>query len=62
MNLIVTDGRRAWVCSHSNEQPEYFTLHIRRGASSVAVSSDPLPGFEGWSELENHSVEVLECC
>jgi len=62
MNMILTDGRRAWVCSHSNERPEYFTLHIRRDESSVAVCSEPLDGFSGWSELPNFSVEVLSRC
>jgi len=62
MNLIVTDGRKAWVCSHANERPEYFTLHIRRDESSVAVCSEPLAGFGGWAELDNHAVEVLSCC
>jgi len=62
MNLIITDGRQAWVCSHANQQPEYFTLHIRRSGPLVAVCSEPLEGFGGWRELDNHSVEVLSCC
>jgi glutamine amidotransferase len=62
MNLIVTDGRVAWVCSHANEQPEYFTLHIRRSGPLAAVCSEPLDGFSGWTALPNHSLEVLSCC
>jgi glutamine amidotransferase len=62
MNMILTDGHRAWVCAHANEQPDYFTLHIRRAGPLAAVCSVPLEGFGAWTPIANHSVEVVPCC
>jgi glutamine amidotransferase len=61
-NMILTDGRRAWVSSYFDEQPEYFTLHVARRADLVAVCSEPLPDDGDWSKLPNASIEELPCC
>ncbi|MHC4429864.1 MAG: class II glutamine amidotransferase [Planctomycetota bacterium] len=60
-NMILTDGRRAWVSSYFDEQPEYFTLHVSRRADLVAVCSEPLPDDCDWSKLPNASIEELPC-
>jgi glutamine amidotransferase len=62
VNLILTDGRRAWVSSYFSEQPEYFTLHISRRPGLVAICSEALGGDRDWSELPNGTIEELPCC
>jgi glutamine amidotransferase len=62
MNLILTDGRQAWVCSLHNERPEYFTMYAKRDQGLTGICSEPLPGERGWTPLPNDTIEVLPCC
>lgn len=59
MNMVITDMNRVLLCSHFDERPEYFTLHMRRRPGLLAICSEPLPEEAGWQPVANHTVAVL---
>jgi len=61
MNLILDDGKTACVASLFNEDPAYFTMHVRRNRGECVVCSEPYPDGSGWVAIPNHAVEVVSC-
>jgi predicted glutamine amidotransferase len=59
MNVLLADGDRLHVHSFYSEQPDYFTLHVRRRDGRTVVCSAPFAGEGGWRPLANHTQEVL---
>jgi glutamine amidotransferase len=51
MNFVFAKPDAFTTLSMFNEDPEYFTMHLRRDARGAMVCSEPLDGFEGWSPI-----------
>ncbi|MBT8485621.1 MAG: hypothetical protein HKO59_12595 [Phycisphaerales bacterium] len=60
MNIIMSDGDRLSVATQFGEDPEYFTVHVRRPRPGrdepLVICSDPWPGTAGWTPLANGTV------
>lgn len=61
MNLIIADGKAAYIYSHFNEDPEYFTMHIKKSDNVLVVCSDPFIGELNWNPIENNSLLEIKC-
>jgi predicted glutamine amidotransferase len=59
MNIVVVSDTRAYVASVSNEDPDYFTLHVRKKDGIRILCSEPYPGEVGWERIQNHSIKEL---
>ena len=59
MNLIITDGSRAYVQTFFNEDSEYFTLRMKQEGPLLVVCSESYPDESGWRALTNRTVEVF---
>lgn len=57
LNVLMTDGRRLYLASRFDEDPDYFTLHRREDRWFTAVCSGPLG--PGWKAVPNGTVAVL---
>jgi glutamine amidotransferase len=57
MNYVMARGPTFLVCSRFNEDPGYFTMHVRQTPTGLMVSSDPLPGESGWEPFPEGAVE-----
>ncbi len=55
MNIIMADSEKACLHSHFNEDEDYFTMHIKKTAGTIAICSDPFPGESGWKPIPNGS-------
>lgn len=51
LNAFLLNERYLYVFNLYREHPRYYTLHIHREGSRVLISSEPLPGFNGWDPL-----------
>jgi glutamine amidotransferase len=60
MNIIITDGVKAYVSSKFNENEEYFTMHFKKNMNQTVICSGVYPGEKGWTEIKNNSTEVFE--
>jgi glutamine amidotransferase len=58
MNIIIADKEKAFVVSWLNEDPDYFTLRIKKG-SELIICSEPYPGESDWADIPSRSVEVF---
>ncbi|MBI3123379.1 MAG: class II glutamine amidotransferase [Ignavibacteriales bacterium] len=61
MNIIATDGEKAFVYSHFNEDEEYFTMSIKKNENMVVVCSDPFIGENNWQPIQNNTLTELQC-
>ena len=53
-NIVIGDGRKLYLHSSYQEDPEYFTIHMKRTADEVWVSSERyVPEADGWSPIPN---------
>ena len=59
MNFVLAEARSFRVYSCFNENPEYFTMHVRRAGSRLSICSEPFPHEEGWEPLGNDVLEVF---
>jgi glutamine amidotransferase len=53
MNIILSDGKRAWASSLFSEDPDYFTLRKKEAGGLRVVCSEIYPGETGWRTIEN---------
>ena len=60
MNIIITDGMKAYVSSRFSEDEEYFTMHYKRDGNQTVICSEVYPGETGWAKIKNYSLEVFE--
>ena len=56
MNLVMADGGGFRVVSRFNEDPDYFTMHLKREGTRLAICSEPFQGGDGWHPIANGSV------
>lgn len=59
MNFIRAMPHELLVTSIFNEDPDYFTMSIRRSEGVVMLCSEPLAGLEGWAPIPNGTVEAV---
>lgn len=59
MNLILGNRDRMILCSLFREDPDYFTLHKKKDKNLSIVCSDKYPKEDGWTPIENNTIEVL---
>ncbi len=61
MNIILSDENASYIHSQFSEDDEYFTMFKRITDDTVVVCSDPFPGENGWTPIENNSLTELKC-
>lgn len=59
MNFVYARPGSFVVSSRFNEDPEYFTMAIRRDRASVIVCSEPLAGMDAWAPVPSGSLEIV---
>lgn len=59
MNLVIAGEDKLCICSMFQDDPEYFTMHQRKGGDTVVVCSEPYGDAAGWEPIANNSVLVL---
>ncbi len=61
MNILMTDTQtqQVFLCSHFNEDPEYFSMHKKTLPGGFIVCSTPYPNQPGWEKIPNQAIEVL---
>lgn len=53
-NIVIGDGEKLYLHSSYREDPEYFTLHMKKTADEALVCSERYaPETEGWSSIRN---------
>lgn len=59
INLLLTDG--VFLCGFCcyTRDPDYYTVHWRRGDGVVVVASEPTDGQPGWRRLANGEMLVV---
>ncbi|MFA3781527.1 class II glutamine amidotransferase [Melioribacteraceae bacterium 4301-Me] len=56
MNIIIADKKNAYVYSHFNENPEYFTMHFLQNENMNIVCSEKLDTNKRWRKINNNSL------
>ena len=51
MNFVFARPDALTALSVFNEDPDYFTMRLRRDARGAMVCSEPLDGFDGWAPI-----------
>jgi glutamine amidotransferase len=59
MNLVLSDGDQSCLATSYSEDPDYFQMHQKRDRDLHLVCSQPFPGDQGWSRIENNTTTVL---
>jgi glutamine amidotransferase len=53
-NIVIGDGEKLYLHSSYREDPEYFTMHMRKTADEVLVCSERYaPEADGWAPVRN---------
>ncbi len=60
MNLILADKKKVYVATQFSEDPDYFTMFIKRSEASLMICSEPYPGEIDWEKIPNHTIEGFE--
>ncbi|NOX37854.1 MAG: hypothetical protein GXO78_09995 [Calditrichaeota bacterium] len=58
MNFIIADDRHIHLVSYFNEDPDYFTLRLKRTSEQFILCSQAYPGETGWQPIPNATMEV----
>jgi hypothetical protein len=56
MNFVMVTRETVRVVSRFNEDPDYFTMHVKQAGTRLALCSEPVPGDVGWQSIANGSV------
>lgn len=61
MNILMADIRTqsVYLCSLFNNEPDYFTLYIKKLTNGFIICSDVYPGEKNWNPIRNDTVEVF---
>jgi glutamine amidotransferase len=59
MNIILCDGRQAWMSTRYSENPDYFQMHRKQHGDLKLVCSQPFENDSGWTPIDNNSTLVL---
>jgi predicted glutamine amidotransferase len=56
MNVVMAHRGGVRVVSRFGEDPDYFTMHVKREGTRLAICSEPFPPADGWLPIANGSV------
>ena len=59
MNMLLSDKKNVYLVSQFNEDPDYFTMHMKKSLETLILCSEPYPGDQGWEKIANHSRKVF---
>jgi len=59
MNIIIADQDYVFVSANHNEDPDYFTMHMKMTEESMIICSQPYPGETGWEKIQNNFTGML---
>jgi predicted glutamine amidotransferase len=59
MNIILSDGDRAWLSTRYNENPDYFQIHRKQDGDLNLVCSQPFANDSGWKAIDNNTTVLL---
>ena len=60
MNFIIADKKHAYISSFFEEDPEYFTLWLKKDDEKIIVCSNSYPQEEGWKPISNNLIGEIE--
>jgi glutamine amidotransferase len=60
-NIIISDKEKIYLVSYFNEDPEYFTMHIKKDKieKSLILCSSPFLEENDWEKIENKTIKVF---
>jgi glutamine amidotransferase len=59
MNLVIADVEKAVAATLFNEDPDYFTLRLKKDDRKLMLCSEPFPGESGWTDTPNRSIKIV---
>ncbi len=59
MNIILCDGKQAWLSTRYNENPDYFQMHRKQNGDLDLVCSQPFANDSGWKARPNNTTIPL---
>ncbi len=59
MNIILCDGKQAWLSTRYNENPGYFQMHGKQHGELKLVCSQPFENEHDWTSIENNTTVGL---
>lgn len=59
MNIIIADQDYVFVSASHNEDPDYFTMHMKMTEESLIICSEKYPGEDGWEPIQNNFTGML---
>lgn len=59
MNIIIADQDYVFVSANHNEDPDYFTMHMKMTEESMIICSEAYPGESGWEKIQNNFTGML---
>ena len=59
MNIIISDRKRIYLHSFFQDDPEYFTMHLKEEEGELIICSEPYLNDKGWEKIENGTVRVF---
>lgn len=60
MNMAIVDAERACVSTRFSEDPDYFTLHVRRDEGGFRICSEEYGSVGGWEPIANGALKVFQ--
>lgn len=60
MNIIITDGEKAYVSSNFSEDPEYFTMSYKNENDKLVICSVPFIGENNWQKIKNNFTGLIK--
>jgi len=62
MNMMMADvlTQKVYLCSLFHQDPEYFTLFVKRRSNGFIICSGKYPGESGWKTIPNNTIEVFQ--
>ena len=59
MNIILSDGKHAWLSTRYSENPGYFQMHRKQHGDLKLVCSQPFENDSGWTPIDNNTTLSL---
>lgn len=60
MNIILSDKQRDYVATQYSEDPDYFSMSVKRSDGCLVVCSEAYSKGTHWKEIPNHTVQEFE--
>jgi predicted glutamine amidotransferase len=61
MNIIMVDmkSQAIYLSSMFQQEPEYFTMQVKKQPGGIIIGSEKYPGETGWIRIPNQTIEVI---